>query len=130
MNTKDFLYKYTKLVVTFFNTVQTISNRVRSSCTDYFILLQFTVVHPNVFYHLVVNRICFDRKHVWVSSVPDTTEGCVSFILCRQVIWLKYPVTRWSRSVSYVGTVKTRARPQEAIEGPLLLGSLALLGAG
>lgn len=34
------------------------------------------------------------------------------------------------RSVSYMRPVKMRIRPQEAIEGPLLLDSLELLGAG
>lgn len=50
--------------------------------------------------------------HVCSSQFGGTTEGHVC------VIWLEYPVTGW----------KT-VRSQEASEGPLLLGSLALLDA-
>lgn len=90
-----------KRLVTLFDTVHVISSRGKSSCTDHFIQLQFNVVRHNV---SVSTRLLL--------SVRGTTEGHVC------VIWLEYPVTGW----------KT-VRSQEASEGPLLLGSLALLDA-
>lgn len=101
-----------KTVVTFFNTVLTISSRVRSCCTDYFILLQLNVHFLN---HLIVNQTQWDRKHT--SGSPQYMMPALSGYSTQAV-----------RAI--IEGVTTRTRPQEGMDDPLLLGSLALFGAG
>lgn len=76
------------------------------------------MVHQNV-----LSTMVRQETHVWVSSVHHASDIV-------QAGDLVVPGDRAERSLSYIRTVKTSTRPQEAIEDPLLLGSLALLGAG
>lgn len=81
--------------------------------------------------HLVVKQIRFDWKHTSVSSQYMLTlrDKSVSYVQAGDLIIV--PGHRVDQAcIIYIRTVKARSRPQDTIEGPLLLGSLALLGAG